>query len=56
MTPAIWFWIIYVVALLFYGFMGYRSANREFYINNLVLWVLLFLLGLGTFGSPLKGG
>lgn len=51
MSVAIWFWIIFVVALLFWGFRSYREP---YFVNSLVFWVLIFLLGLGTFGSPLK--
>ena len=52
MTIAIWFWIIYVVALLFFGYRNY--ANRAVILDSLVFWILIALLGFGVFNSPIK--
>jgi len=52
MTLALWFWIIYVIALIFFGWRNYQ--NRAAVIDGFVWWVLIALLGIGTFGSPIK--
>lgn len=52
MTAAVWFWIIYVVGVLFYGYLGFR--NRETWYTPVFIMVLIFILGWGQFGSPLK--
>ena len=52
MTVAFWFWVIYVIAFLFYGISAWRS--REVEVPHIIFWVLIALLGFGTFGSPLK--
>lgn len=50
------FWIIWIFALLFGGFYGWRSnGGPGWFGGGLVVWVLFFLLGLATFGSPIKG-
>jgi len=52
MTLALWFWIIYIIALLFFGYRNY--ANKPAVLDSLVFWVLIALLGAGVFGSPIK--
>lgn len=49
MTLAVLFWVIYIVAIIFHG---YRV--RGAFLDSLVFWVLIALLGIGTFGSPIK--
>lgn len=59
MTLAVWFWIIYVLSLIFTGIGVYRTdpVNRLWGgLSGLVLWVLLFIIGLKLFGSPIAGG
>jgi hypothetical protein len=52
MSIAIWFWIIFILALIFLGYGVYQNRSTW---PNIVIWVLLFLLGLAAFGSPVKG-
>lgn len=46
------FWILFIVGLVFYSVGVFRT--REFDAPSLFWWVLIFLLGIGTFGSPVK--
>jgi hypothetical protein len=59
MTLSVWFWLIWVIALLF-GLWSYwpRGENPVWgaFGNGLILWILLGLLGWRVFGSPLQGG
>lgn len=52
MSIAIWFWIIFVLGVLFAGYNGYR--DRASIPNSVWVIVLLFLIGLQVFGSPIK--
>jgi hypothetical protein len=52
MDKAIWFWIIYVVSVLFYGALAWPFDRTK--ASVFVVFVLIFLLGLGIFGSPIK--
>jgi hypothetical protein len=55
MTAAIWFWILYVGCLLFSGGWYWRTpAVQPFGPFSLVFFILIFLLGWGTFGSPIR--
>jgi hypothetical protein len=59
MSVGNWWWILFVIALLAQGAWIYRGdpANRLWYGGaSVLLWILLFLLGLGVFGSPIGGG
>ena len=53
LTVGLLFWILMIVWLIF-GLWAYWPLNRA---NgpNFLLWFLLFLLGVGTFGFPIKG-
>ncbi len=52
MTAGIWFWIIFAVSLLFTGWWWWPlNAERGPWF---VLYILLFLLGWGVFGSPIR--
>ena len=58
MGANIWFWLIYVVVGIFGGFgMGpWRSQVNMwgFFGGYLVLFVLIGILGLHDFGSPIR--
>jgi hypothetical protein len=59
LTIGLLFWILYIIGFIF-GWVinwpqigtptGWRPLGY-----NLLLWVLLFLLGWGTFGWPVRG-
>ena len=51
-TLGFWFWIIFVIAFIFYGVSVFRS--REYTVPDIVFWILIFLLGWGAFGGPIK--
>jgi hypothetical protein len=56
MTPAFWFWAIYVLSIIFGIYRGYSDApSRPYWINSIVFYVLVGLLGWAVFGGPLKG-
>jgi RsiW-degrading membrane proteinase PrsW (M82 family) len=46
------FWIIYIIGVVLGFYSGYK--DRTTIPVSLWLLVLLFLLGVGTFGSPIK--
>lgn len=46
------FWILFIVGLVVFGWDSYRT--RLFAPTSLFWWVLIFLLGCGTFGFPVK--
>lgn len=52
MTIGLLFWILYIVGVVFYGVGVVRS--REYDIPSVLFYVLIFLLGWGTFGAPIK--
>jgi len=43
------FWILYIV-----GFIFYAVRDREAIVNSAFWWVLFLLLGIGTFGWPIR--
>lgn len=43
MSAGIWFWIIYVIALIFFGYRN--RANTPAIIDGIVFWVLIGILG-----------
>jgi hypothetical protein len=49
MSTANWFWIIYVIALLFTGFISWPFTRISGV--SLVLFILLGILGYAVFGS-----
>jgi hypothetical protein len=53
MTVAMLFWVLMIV-WLFFGVWAWWPLSR---VNapNFLLWFLLFLLGWGTFGFPIRG-
>lgn len=58
MTLAVWWWLFFVLAALSGAWMHWPGAPpRPVYLawgNSLFLFVLLFVLGLAVFGSPVK--
>jgi hypothetical protein len=53
MTIAILFWILFIVGLIFGGYSN-RDNIGGWATNSLLFWILLFLLGIGIFGGPIK--
>lgn len=54
MSAGIWYWIILVIWIVFSGVIWFRDDARLRNGSNIVLIVLLILLGIGTFGGPVK--
>ncbi len=55
MSAGIWFWIIYIIAVLFSSEWYWRHPILQPYGPiGLVLFILIGLLGWGTFGSPIR--
>ena len=55
MAAAIWFWLVYVFALL--GGIGWYwrvPTSQPFGPYALVFFILIGLLGWGVFGSPIR--
>ena len=55
MSIGLIFWIIMLVGILFWGFVWMTPQNPYGRYHPIVWWVLLFLLGWGTFGPPIHG-
>jgi hypothetical protein len=53
MTIGVLFWVLYIVGLIFFGLGVYRDRG-VLGLTPLFWWVLIFLLGVGEFGWPLK--
>lgn len=57
MTLAIWFWIIFVLSLIFGFYYEYVPGHPYPWprgIRHLILYLLIFILGLQVFGGPVK--
>ena len=57
MPLSIWFWVIYVIAILLGGWSNYEPAQPLWYRRAgayLVLWALVGMLGWATFGPVVK--
>ena len=57
MTLAVWFWILMVIWLVFGFWSGYVPGQPYPVRNwggNILLFVLFALLGMATFGGPIK--
>jgi hypothetical protein len=56
MTAAIWFWILYVIAIVFSGGWYWRNQTvlQPYGPFSLIFFILIGLLGFGVFGSPLR--
>lgn len=53
MSVAVWFWVIFVIGLLVGGVRSYQ-AGVAWLDWPLFIYILIALLGVGTFGSPIK--
>jgi hypothetical protein len=60
MGANIWFWLIYVLVGIFGGFgmNPWRTTPYAWGVfgSYLVLFILIGILGLHDFGSPIQGG
>lgn len=57
MTLVFWFWLFFVLWVLGGAYYTYKSApNAGFvaYGPNILLLVMLFIIGLKLFGSPIR--
>jgi hypothetical protein len=54
MSIGIWYWVILVLWILLGGIYLARDDKRFNTAANIVLVVLLIILGVGTFGGPVK--
>ena len=57
MPLSVWFWTIYVIAILFGVWSSYESGQPLWYRRAgayAVLWLLVGLLGYGVFGPVVK--
>lgn len=54
LTLGMVFWIIFIVATLFRSYQIFRTAPLAWPPIDIVYWVLVLLLGIGTFGSPIR--
>ena len=59
MGANIWFWILYVITLIFgvWGMNPWRPATGQPWApfgGWLILFVLVGILGIGVFGSPIR--
>lgn len=53
MSLAIWFWVLYVIALVF-GCYTNRATVAAWVGNGLIYFILLGILGYAVFGSAIK--
>lgn len=53
LSIGILFWILFIVGLVFFGVGVFRDRN-SFSVSGLFWWVLIFLLGCGVFGFPVR--
>ena len=54
-----WYWLFLVLSIFINGFLGYRTTPEGrfgFWGSSLILVLLLILLGIKVFGSPVQGG
>ncbi len=49
------FWLLMILWLIFGGWVYWSPPNWRPFGGHLLLWVLLFLLGLKAFGFPISG-
>lgn len=55
MTIGFIFWLIFLIALILGCVPAWRNDSRFVWGSGLLLAVLLFLLGVGVFGWPIRG-
>jgi hypothetical protein len=49
------FWLIMLIGFIFWAYAVFTPATPYGRYHPIVWWVLLFLLGWGTFGFPIHG-
>ena len=54
MSKGLAFWIIWLIALIFGGWLGYGYGLNAYTGGNLISMVLFFLLGWQVFGFPIQ--
>jgi hypothetical protein len=54
MGANIWFWLIYVMSLVFGGWLIWPGQDRRLMGSWGILFILIGILGWGLFGSPIK--
>lgn len=55
MTIGMLFWILMILAFLSWGGVWFIADARFGYVNNVVVWVCLALLGWHVFGAAIHG-
>jgi hypothetical protein len=58
MGANIWFWLIYVLSLVFGGWLIWpqQAGDRRLFGSWGILFILIGILGWAEFGSPIQGG
>ncbi len=54
MSKELLFWMIYLICLLFGGWLGYSSGDRRWIGGGVIIFILVGLLGWAVFGAPIK--
>jgi hypothetical protein len=57
MGANVWFWLLWVITLLFgvWGMNPWRPAGASWAVGSwLILFILIGILGLAEFGSPIR--
>jgi hypothetical protein len=54
MSAGIWFWLLYVICVVFGGWLIWPAQDRRMFGSYGVIMILIGLLGWAVFGSPLK--
>jgi hypothetical protein len=56
MPLAIWFWVFFVIAILFYNWISYDASKPWFRWGGggLLIFILIGILGFAVFGSAVK--
>jgi hypothetical protein len=60
MSAGIWFWLLFVITLIFgiWGNNPWRPAGPNYawapFGSWLVMFILIGILGIGVFGSPIR--
>ena len=50
-----WFWIIYIISILFGGFLIVKRKDDWMgMFPSLIIWILFGILGFAQFGGPIK--
>lgn len=54
MGANIWFWLIYIISLVFGGWLMWPNEDRRIFGSWGVLFLLIGILGWTVYGSPIK--